>query len=482
MKLSPVILAGGGGTRLWPLSREYYPKQFLKLFDENTLLQNTLLRLDGLNTSVEVSDPVIICNEAHRFLVAEQSAQISRNTSNIILEPAGRNTAPALTVASLHQNEMQEDAVIIMMPADHIIGNVELFHQAIKAGVEMAQDDYLVTFGIKPTAAETGYGYIHIADEIQIINNQTIHTISGFTEKPDKPLAEEYLSSGDYLWNSGIFMMKASIWLEKIRLLQEPIYDACLEAINNGNTDGLFFRLDEESFLKCPNDSIDYAVMEKLAQNNDKKLAVIPVDVGWSDVGVWSSVWEINEKDENNNYTEGDVIVEQSKNCFIKSERGLVVTIGCQDLVIVDSDDAIMIADKNKTQDVKKIVDQLKVDKRSESLLHRKVYRPWGNYDSVDTGENFQVKRLTINPGKKLSLQLHHKRAEHWVVVRGVATVTKGEEQFLLHENESTYIPVGMKHRLENASDKILEIIEVQSGSYLGEDDIVRFDDDFGRN
>ena len=482
MKLSPVILAGGGGTRLWPLSREHYPKQFLKLFDNNTLLQNTLLRLDGLNTSVEVSDPVIICNEVHRFLVAEQSAQISRNLSNIILEPVGRNTAPALTVASLHQNEKQGDAVIIMMPADHIIGKVELFHQAINAGVEMAQDNYLVTFGIKPTTPETGYGYIHIADEIQTFSSLSIRAISGFTEKPDQSLAEEYLNSGDYLWNSGIFMMKASVWLEKIKLLQQPIYDACLEAFNNGKTDRLFFRLDEQSFLKSPDDSIDYAVMEKLAQSNDDNLAVIPIDVGWSDVGAWSSVWEINDKDSNNNYIEGDVIVEDSSNCFIRSDRRLIVTIGCQDMVIVDSDDAIMIADKNKTQDVKKIVDKLKDDKRSESLLHRKVYRPWGSYDSVDTGENFQVKRLTINPGKKLSLQLHHKRAEHWVVVSGVATVTKGEEQFLLHENESTYIPVGMKHRLGNATDKLLEIIEVQSGSYLGEDDIVRFDDDFGRN
>jgi len=482
MKLSPVILAGGGGTRLWPLSREHFPKQFLKLFGENTLLQNTLLRLDGLNTSIDVSDPLIICNEVHRFLVAEQCVQISRNISDIILEPKGRNTAPALTVASFRQNEKQDDAVIIMMPADHIIGEVELFHQAIKAGVEMAQDNYLVTFGIKPTAPETGYGYIHIADEIQTFNGLSLHSISGFTEKPEQAVAEEYLNSGGYLWNSGIFMMKASVWLEKMKLLQRPIYDACLEAFTKSKTDGLFFRLDEQSFLNSPDDSIDYAVMEKLVMNSDKKLAVIPIDVAWSDVGAWSSVWEINEKDSNNNYIEGDAIVEDSSNCFIKSERGLIVAIGCQDLVIVDSDDAIMIVDKDKTQEVKKIVDRLKNDSRSESLLHRKVYRPWGSFDSVDSGDNFQVKRLIINPGKKLSLQLHHKRAEHWVVVSGVATVTKGEEQFLLHENESTYIPVEVKHRLENATDKLLEIIEVQSGSYLGEDDIVRFEDDFSRN
>jgi len=481
MKLSPVVLAGGGGTRLWPLSREHYPKQFLSLFGEKTLLQNTLLRMNGLNTSVEVSDPVIICNEAHRFLVTEQSAQISRNINNIILEPKGRNTAPALTVAAFHQIENEADAVIIMMPADHIITEIELFHDAINAAMKMAEDNYLVTFGVKPASPETGYGYIHLADKIQDINGQSIHAISGFTEKPDRPTAEGYLSSGDYLWNSGIFMMKASVWLEKIKLLQPLIHDACLSAFNKGETDGLFFRLDETSFLNSPDDSIDYAVMEKLAQNKDDKIAVIPVDVGWSDVGAWSSVWDINDKDSNNNHIEGDVIAEQTKNCLIKSERGLIVTIGCEDMVIVDTDDAIMIANKDKTQDVKKIVEKLKKEKRSEFLTHRKVYRPWGSYDSIDTGETFQAKRLIVNPGKKLSLQSHEKRAEHWVVVKGVATVTKGDETFLLHENESTYIPLGVKHRLENAADELLEIIEVQSGSYLGEDDIIRYDDDFGR-
>ncbi len=478
MKLCPVILAGGGGTRLWPLSREHYPKQFLTLFDDKTLLQNTLLRLDGLKASVDVLDPVIICNEAHRFLVTEQSAQVSKNISRIILEPMGRNTAPALTVASLNE----DDAIILMMPADHIIGKIDLFHEAINAGIEMAQKYYLVTFGIKPDSPETGYGYIHMADEIQSIDNQAIHAISGFTEKPEKATAEEYLKSGDYLWNSGLFMMKASVWLENIKQFQLPIHDACIDAFKKGETDGLFFRLDDDAFLNCPDDSIDYAVMEKLAENNDEHLAVIPVDVGWSDVGAWSSVWDINDKDSNNNHIEGDVITEQTKNCLIRSERGLIVTIGCEDMVIIDTDDAIMIADKNKTQDVKKIVEKLKNENRSESLTHRKVYRPWGSYDSIDMGETFQAKRLIVNPGKKLSLQSHAKRAEHWVVVKGVATVTKGEEKFLLHENESTYIPLGVKHRLENAGDGLLEIIEVQSGSYLGEDDIVRFDDDFGRN
>jgi mannose-1-phosphate guanylyltransferase / mannose-6-phosphate isomerase len=478
MKLCPVILAGGGGTRLWPLSREYYPKQFLSLFDEKTLLQNTLSRLNGLDSSIDVLDPVIICNEAHRFLVAEQSTQISKNVSRIILEPKGRNTAPALTIAALNES----DSIIIMMPADHIITNIELFHQAINAALEMAKKDYLVTFGIKPDSPETGYGYIHMGNEIQSFNNQNIHSLSGFTEKPERAVAESYLNSGDYLWNSGIFMMKASVWMEKIQSFQPAIYSACLDAFDKGEMDGFFFRLHEESFLNSPDDSIDYAVMEKLAENNNDKLAVIPVDVGWSDVGAWSSVWDISDKDTDNNYIEGDVIAEQTSNCLIRSERGLIVTIGCNDMVIIDTDDAIMIADKNRTQDVKKIVESLKNENRSESFLHRKVYRPWGSYDSIDMGENFQAKRLTVNPGKKLSLQSHAKRAEHWVVVKGVATVTKDDEVFVLNENESTYIPIGVKHRLENAGDTPLEIIEVQSGSYLGEDDIVRYDDDFGRN
>jgi mannose-1-phosphate guanylyltransferase/mannose-6-phosphate isomerase len=478
MKLTPIILAGGGGTRLWPLSREHSPKQFLKLFGDNTLLQNTLLRLDGLNSAIELSAPSIICNEAHRFLVAEQSAQIAKNPSSIILEPKGRNTAPALTIAALNE----QDSIILMMPADHLISQLELFHDAINAGIEMALQDKLVTFGIKPDIPETGYGYIHMGAALQTSNKQAIHAINGFTEKPQLSVAESYLNSGEYLWNSGLFMMKASVWLDKIKQFQSPIHDACVSAYEKGAQDGLFYRLDETAFINCPADSIDYAVMEKLAETNDEQLAVIPIDVGWSDVGAWSSVWDEQNKDSNNNYIEGDVITEDTSNCLIRSERGLIVTIGCEDMVIVDTDDAIMIADKNKTQDVKKIVEQLKSTNRSESLTHRKVYRPWGSYDSIDMGEKFQAKRLIVNPGKKLSLQSHAKRAEHWVVVNGEATVTKDNDTFVLHENESTYIPLGTKHRLENTTDKPLEIIEVQSGSYLGEDDIVRYDDDFGRD
>lgn len=478
MKLNPVILAGGGGTRLWPLSREHYPKQFLNLFGSKTLLQNTLLRVDGLNSSIELSDPTIICNEVHRFLVAEQSAQVARNINSIILEPKGRNTAPALTIAALNQ----QDSIILMMPADHLINQLGLFHEAINAGIEMAKQDKLVTFGIKPDAPETGYGYIHMGDEIQTINSQVIHALNGFTEKPEFSVAEQYLESGEYLWNSGLFMMKSSVWLDKIKQFQAPIYDACTKAYEKGEQDGLFYRLQEEAFLNCPSDSIDYAVMEKLAEANDEQLAVLPIDVGWSDVGAWSSVWDMQEKDANNNHIEGDVITENTSNCLIRSERGLIVTIGCEDMVIVDTDDAIMIANKYKTQNVKKIVEKLKNENRNEALRHRKVYRPWGSYDSIDMGETFQAKRLIVNSGKKLSLQSHAKRAEHWVVVKGIATVTKGEDVFQLHENESTYIPLGAKHRLENATEEQLEIIEVQSGSYLGEDDIVRYDDDFGRD
>lgn len=477
MNLNPVILAGGGGTRLWPLSREHYPKQFLNLFGDKTLLQNTVLRMDGLNSTVQLSEPTIICNEAHRFLVAEQCAQISRNISNIILEPKGRNTAPALTIAALNA----EDSILLMMPADHLIKDINLFHEAIIAGIEIARQDKLVTFGIKPDIPETGYGYIHLGPVLQTINDHAIHALNGFTEKPDISIAEKYIESGDYLWNSGLFMMKASVWLEKIKSFQPAIFDACKTAYEKGEQDGLFYRLHVDTFLNSPNDSIDYAVMEKLAEKEDEQLAVMPIDVGWSDVGAWSSVWDMQDKDSNNNHIEGDVITEDSSNCLIRSERGLIVTIGCEDMVIIDTDDAIMIADKNKTQDVKKVVEQLKSENRSESLTHRKVYRPWGSYDSIDMGETFQAKRLIVNPGKKLSLQSHAKRAEHWVVVKGVATVTKGDDTFLLNENESTFIPLGTRHRLENATNEPLEIIEVQSGSYLGEDDIVRYDDDFGR-
>ena len=480
MKLAPVILAGGGGTRLWPLSRAHYPKQFIRLFGSDTLLQDTLARLDKPVADLAVLDPLIICNEAHRFLVAEQSAGRNRAVSQIILEPEGRNTAPALTIAALTLADHYEDAVMVMMPADHLIKDLDAFHAAISQGHALALQDYLVTFGVTPARAETGYGYIHTGRPINQAAGASVYQINGFTEKPDEASAERYLAAGDYYWNSGIFMMKASVWLDKIGAFNPRILSACKAAHDAGKADGLFYRLEESAFLSSPSDSIDYAVMERLAASGDERLAVIPVAMGWSDIGAWPSVWELKEKDEAGNCIEGDVIAHDSADCLIKSERGLIAALGCHNMIIVDSDDALVIADKDKAQDVRQIVGRLK--DRKESLLHRKVYRPWGHYDSVDHGDNFQVKRLTINPGKKLSLQLHHKRSEHWVVVKGVATVTRGDEVFELKENESTYIPVGMKHRLENATSDLLELIEVQSGSYLGEDDIVRFADDFGRN
>ena len=484
MKLVPVILAGGGGTRLWPLSRAHYPKQFIGLFDNATLLQGTLARLDKPVGGLAVLDPLILCNEAHRFLAAEQSVRRNGAVSRIMLEPEGRNTAPALTLAALELVGQYKDAVIVMMPADHVITDLAAFHAAIKQGHALALQDYLVTFGITPARAETGYGYIHAGRPIKQTHNQdretTVYQVNEFAEKPDQARAKRYLEAGDYYWNSGIFMMKATVWLERIGACNPQILSACEQAHAGGKEDGLFYRLEEQAFLSCPGDSIDYAVMERLAKTGAERLAVIPVAMGWSDIGAWPSVWALNEKDKAGNCIEGDVLAIDSANCLIKSERGLIAALGCANLIIVDSDDAILIADKGKAQDVKRIVARLK--DRKESLTHRKVYRPWGHYDSVDQGDNFQVKRLTVNPGKKLSLQLHHKRAEHWVVVRGVATVTRGAEVFELKENESTYIPVGMKHRLENAGRDLLQLIEVQSGSYLGEDDIVRFADDFGRH
>ena len=480
MKLTPILMAGGGGTRLWPLSREHYPKQFLELF-EKTLFQNTLIRLDGLESVVEILPPVIICNEAHRFLVIDQGSQISKTFKTIILEPEGRNTAPALTVAALHQNQNNNDSIIIMMPADHIVTEIDSFHMAVKAGIEMAKNDYLVTFGIKPSQPETGYGYIQAADKIETCEGQEVFAIGGFTEKPNLSVAKKYLDSGNYFWNSGIYMMKASVWLQKIQQCQKSIYDACEGAFRFGETDGIFFRLDEKSFCQSPNDSIDYAVMEKLATDSKEKLAVLPVNIGWSDVGAWSSVWEIKNKDSNKNYTEGDVITEETNNCFIRSERGLIATIGCEDMIIIDSDDAILIANKNNTQDIKKIVDKLKKNNRDERITHRKNFRPWGYYRNVDDGAGFLVKRIVVNPGAKLSLQHHNHRAEHWVVVEGIARVTNGNDVIDLFENQSTYIPVATVHRLENTTDRPLHLIEVQTGDVISEEDIVRHEDTYGR-
>jgi len=481
MSLCPVILAGGGGTRLWPLSREYYPKQFLPLFSNHSLLQETLLRLDGLRLELTLLDPVIVCNEEHRFLVAEQAAAAGVALQTIMLEPEGRNTAPALTVTAIYLLAQDQDPVLVMMPADHQITDVKKLQKAIKQGYELAQQDLLITFGIRPRSAETGYGYIQYGEPLAGLKDAGCFRIKSFTEKPGRDTAERYLTAGNYLWNSGIFMMKASIWCEVMQRLQPEIYLACLRAVVEGAPDNQFYRLNKEHFLSCRGDSIDYAVMEKMSGENNTSTVVIGMDPGWSDVGAWSAAWMLGRQDQNKNVTTGDVILHDSTDNLVRSEHRLVAAVGCHNLVIVETADSVLVADMDKAQDIKKITEQLKTAQRPERLTHRRVYRPWGSYETVDEGENFQVKRLIINPGKKLSLQSHSQRAEHWVVVKGTARVTKGDEVFQLNRNESTYIPVGTRHRLENATNDPLEIIEVQSGSYLGEDDIVRYADDFGR-
>jgi mannose-1-phosphate guanylyltransferase/mannose-6-phosphate isomerase len=477
--LCPVILAGGGGTRLWPLSRDLYPKQFLNFGAEYSMLQLTLKRLDGLKEILQIDPPVALCNEAHSFLVEGHAALIHRNFASIILEPEGRNTAPALTVAALQARG--SDPVILMMPADHLISDVTAFHESVVAGFRLAADGMLVSFGIKPTHPETGFGYIKCGGRLHQDNQLNSYSISEFVEKPPRELAESYLQSGDYFWNSGIFMMKASVWLAAISKYNPAMASACEQAYSKGASEKGFYRLDAESFLSCPADSIDYAVMEKIGEDKSFAAGLVEMNAGWSDIGSWSAVWDENTKDQDNNVLSGDVITYGTRNTYVSSSSRLVATVGCDDLIIVETADAVLVGNRNKSQDVKKVIAQLKENDRTERVSHTRVSRPWGNYETLDKGEQYQVKRLTVNPGKKLSLQLHHKRSEHWVVVRGIATVTCGEKTFRLNPNQSTYIPLGAKHRLENAEATELEVIEVQSGSYLGEDDIVRFEDDFGR-
>ena len=476
-KLCPVILAGGGGTRLWPLSRRYYPKQFLSLDGEKSMLQKTLLRMEGLPPELDTAPASIICNEEHRFLVSEHAESINRPVGEIILEPVGRNTAPALTVAAL---KVAADDVLLMMPADHMIRDTVMLQDCIKAGFRLAADDFLVTFGIRPMQPETGYGYIRTSRE-PLEEHDEAYEIEEFVEKPDVQTAERYLESGRYYWNSGIFMMRASVWLEAIHKYEPEIYKQCKLAVDAGTADGVFFRVDSAAFEQCPDNSIDYAVMENVPKSDQFSAALVELDAGWSDIGSWSAVWENGQKNGNDNVIRGDVIARDTRNSIIFAEHKLVTTVGLEDVLVIETADAVLVGNRNKAQDVKKVVEDLQENQREERLTHRKVYRPWGSYESLDAGDNFQVKRLTVKPGKKLSLQMHHHRAEHWVVVSGVATVTRGDEVYQLKQNESTFIPLGEKHRLENAGDELLEVIEVQSGSYLGEDDIVRFDDDFGR-
>ena len=464
----PVILSGGSGTRLWPLSRKLHPKQFINLVNETTLFQDTILRLPK-----DVAEPLIICNEEHRFLAAEQLREIGKKTKGIILEPEGRNTAPAVALAALQFINKGEDPILLVLSADHLIKNIEAFHQSITIASELAENNKLITFGVVPNKAETGYGYI----EANINNTDDYYSIKSFTEKPSQKNAKKYLDSGNYLWNSGMFMFKASVFLSELEKFEPEILSACKKSCIIENIDSDFIRIDNDAFHHCPNESIDYAVME-----HTKNGVVVPLDANWSDVGSWWSLWDIKTKDNNDNVSEGDVFLEDVKNTYTYSSHRLVSLIGVSNLVIVDTQDALLVVDKQQTHNIKKIVARLNSDKRSEVDNHRKVFRPWGYYDSVNSEEGFQVKRIVVNSGAKLSLQKHKYRAEHWVVVKGVALVTCGDKTFELVENQSTYIPQGSLHRLENHQDIPLEIIEIQTGSYLGEDDIIRLEDDYQRN
>ena len=469
MKIIPVILSGGSGTRLWPLSRKQYPKQYLPLVSENTMLQETILRLDGLDN---LADPIIICNVDHRFLVAEQCQQINIKNPTILLEPVGRNTAPAIAAAALQSIKDSNDVVLLVLSADHVIQDIDAFHKAIKIANNKAQDGKLVTFGIVPTDANIGYGYIKSSKD----NNGGAYQVEGFVEKPDLQTAQSYLEQGNYLWNSGMFMFQANTLINELAIHSPDIVKAVGNSIDNATQDFDFIRLEEQAFTSSPSDSIDYALMEK--SNN---VVMVPLDAGWNDIGSWSALYDIGTKDNNGNVIRGDVITQDTTNTYINANHHMVATIGVDNLIVVDTPDATFIATQDKAQEVKSIVARLQSNNRGECSDHRKVYRPWGWYDSIECGEYFQVKRLHVNPGAKLSLQMHNQRAEHWVVVSGTATATNGEEILTLQEGESTYIPLGVTHSLENRTSDPLEIIEVQSGTYLGEDDIVRFEDIYGR-
>jgi mannose-1-phosphate guanylyltransferase/mannose-6-phosphate isomerase len=479
LRIQPVILAGGSGTRLWPMSREQFPKQLIGLVGEQSLLQSTAQRLDGLTYgAARVDEAIIVCGEDHRFQTADQLRAGGRR-ANLVLEPTPRNTAPALTVAAMHAMANQEDSILVVMPADHVVTDNEAFHKAIGAGAKCAEEGAIVTMCIVPTHAETGYGYIKIG---QSMPSSGAWQLEKFVEKPHLELARQYVSSGEYWWNAGIFIVRASVWLKAIAHFQPAIYAACRAACDGGTSDGEFFRLDKQAFAASPSDSIDYAVMEKLAADPSVCAgAVVPLNAGWSDVGSWDAIWKVLPKDGEENVGRGRVMFEGASSTYAHSEGRLIACVGTHNLVVVETADAILVADKSSVQDVKAIVGRIKKEHGKEAADHRKVHRPWGHYDSIDNGERFQVKRIVVKPGARLSLQMHHHRAEHWVVVRGTALVTRGTETFILAENESTYIPIGVNHRLENPGKMPLEIIEVQSGTYLGEDDIVRFDDKYGR-
>jgi len=471
LKIHPVILCGGSGTRLWPLSRSTYPKQFLRLNGAYTMLQDTLRRLEGLP---DLAAPVVICNQEHRFLVAEQLRAIRTTPELLLLEPMGRNTAPAVAAAAVALAREDPESLMLVLPSDHVIQDKTAFHRAIRTAAAAAAQGRLTTFGIIPGAPETGYGYIRRGDPLAGLDNT--FAVGRFVEKPDVETARDLLASGDYFWNSGMFVLKAATYVEELDAFQPAVLGAVRKALGASRMDMDFCRLDEAAFGESPSISIDYAVMEKT-----KLGAVVPVEMGWSDVGSWDALWDLHDKTPEGNAFQGDVLASDVSNTFIKAETRMVAAVGVDDLVIVETADAVLVSSRKSAQDVKLLVDRLKTADRTEHVTHRLVYRPWGSYEGIDAGSRYQVKRLTVNPGAKLSLQLHHHRAEHWVVVSGTARVTRGEDEILLTENQSTYIPLGVKHRLENPGLVPLQLIEVQSGSYLGEDDIVRFADDWNR-
>jgi mannose-1-phosphate guanylyltransferase/mannose-6-phosphate isomerase len=488
-KIVPVVLSGGAGTRLWPLSRELYPKQLLPLVGERTMLQETVLRLEGLS---DLSSPLVVCNDAHRFMVAEQLRQVERTAEAVILEPVGRNTAPAVAVAALQAMADGSDPLLLVLAADHVIRDAAALCAAISDGVDAVQVGALLTFGIVPTAPETGYGYIR-RGKLSVVSCQPpasspqppasdlnpapdIYDVHDFVEKPDLPTAEMYLESGDYYWNSGMFFFKASVFLAELEKAAPEMLAACRKAWEGRATDLDFIRLDADAFAACPSDSIDYAVMEKT-----DRAVVIPLDAGWSDVGSWAALWEVGDADEQGNVTSGDVSEVDCKDSYLYSSTRLVAGIGLEDTIVVETADAVLVATKDRVQEVKEIVARLKGQNREEYLLHKHVNRPWGAYEGLDAGDGFLVKRITVTPGARLSLQRHQHRAEHWVVVRGVAEITCENVVQTLEANQSFYIPIGDKHRLANPGDQILEIIEVQTGAVLSEDDIERFDDQYGR-
>jgi len=464
--LIPVILSGGSGTRLWPLSRESYPKQFLPLVGDDTMLQATWKRVAALTPC----QPIVVANDAHRFMVAEQLREAGAQTAAILLEPLGRNTAPAIALAALEATRHGEDALLLVLPSDHVITDVPAFHAAVGEAARAAEAGRLVTFGVVPSGPETGYGYIRAAG-----HGVGTRAVQQFVEKPDAATAAAYVASGEYFWNSGMFLFRASRLLAELEAFQPTIVARCREALQAAKRDTDFVRIDKDAFAACPADSIDYAVMEKTGA-----ATVVPLDAGWSDVGSWSALWEVTPQDSEGNAHHGDVIAIGCRNTYAYGQR-LIALVGLEDVVVVETDDAILVSHRDQVQQVKEVVGQLKQNGRSHATWHRKVYRPWGAYDAIDQGERFQVKRITVKPGGVLSLQMHHHRAEHWIVVSGTAKVTRGEEVILLAENQSTYIPLGVVHRLENPGKLPLELIEVQSGSYLGEDDIVRFEDVYGR-